>query len=98
MTSKHDNKEVYVWIWLPGSTEPVVAGKLESDGDLVHFNYGRSYLERKNAIPIYDPCTLVCCPSSMVWVFQTASGTVLLMHGGVALLSIKSLDIRLTAS
>jgi serine/threonine-protein kinase HipA len=55
MTSKHDNKEVYVWIWLPGSTEPVVAGKLESDGDLVHFNYGKSYLERKNAIPIYEP-------------------------------------------
>lgn len=55
MTSKHDSKEVYVWIWLPGSTEPVVAGKLESDGDLVHFNYGKSYLERKNAIPIYEP-------------------------------------------
>lgn len=54
-TSKHHNTEAYVWIWLPGSTEPVVAGKLESDGDLVHFNYGKSYLERKNAIPIYEP-------------------------------------------
>jgi serine/threonine-protein kinase HipA len=52
---KNDRKDAYAWIWLPGSTEPVVAGKLESDGGLVHFNYGKSYLERKNAIPIYEP-------------------------------------------
>lgn len=55
MTSKHDNKTAFVWTWLPGSTDPVVAGKLEADGDLVHFNYGKSYLERKNAIPVYEP-------------------------------------------
>lgn len=51
--------EAYVWIWLPGTTEPVVAGRLEADNGQVLFNYGRSYLERINdskpAIPIYEP-------------------------------------------
>ncbi len=55
MTSKQNNKEAYVWIWLSGETEPVVAGKLEADGELVYFNYGKSYLERSDAIPIYVP-------------------------------------------
>jgi len=48
-------REAYVWIWLPASTEPVVAGRLARDGDLHVFNYGRSYLERPDAIPIYLP-------------------------------------------
>ena len=55
MTSKQPNKEAYVWIWLPGATEPVVAGKLEENSNLVHFNYGKSYLERPDAISIYEP-------------------------------------------
>ncbi len=46
--------EAFVWIWLPGETEPVVAGKLSADAGLLVFNYGRSYLERGNAIPVYD--------------------------------------------
>ena len=46
--------EAYVWIWLPGETEPVVAGKLEAEGDKLLFAYGRSYLARENAISIYD--------------------------------------------
>ena len=46
--------EAFVWIWLPGTTEPVVAGKLTADGDMLYFNYGKSYLNRKNAISIYD--------------------------------------------
>ncbi len=40
------NSEAYVWIWLPKKTEPVVAGKLEADGDKFYFNYGKSYLAR----------------------------------------------------
>ncbi|MFD2233386.1 hypothetical protein [Phaeospirillum tilakii] len=48
-------REAYVWIWLPGSMEPVVAGRLARDGDLHVFNYGRSYLERPDAIPIFLP-------------------------------------------
>ena len=55
MTSnKSAYSEAFVWIWLPGVTEPVVAGKLSADGDNLVFNYGKSYLERKSAIPIYD--------------------------------------------
>lgn len=53
MTSEQ-NKEAYVWIWLPKRTTPVVCGKLEADGEAVRFNYGRSYLERPDAIPVYD--------------------------------------------
>lgn len=55
MTSKSAYKEAYVWIWLPGETEPVVAGKLEQDGENLIFTYGQSYLGRKDAIPVYDP-------------------------------------------
>ena len=55
MTSKGDYKEAYVWIWLPSETEPVVAGKLEQDGENLIFAYGKSYLDRNEAIPIYDP-------------------------------------------
>ncbi len=55
MTSnKSRYSEAFVWIWLPGATEPVVAGKLSVDGGNLVFNYGKSYLERKSAISIYD--------------------------------------------
>lgn len=52
-------KQAYVWIWLPGSTKPVVAGKLELDRGYLHFNYGKSYLECINnethpSIAIFD--------------------------------------------
>ncbi len=50
--------EAYVWIWLPNEVDPVVAGKLEADGENLLFNYGQSYLQRLNdgigAISIYD--------------------------------------------
>ena len=36
-TSNQNYKEAYVWIWLPGKTEPVVAGKLEVDGKYITF-------------------------------------------------------------
>lgn len=47
--------EAFVWVWLPGAVDPVVAGKLTADGDHLIFNYGRSYLARKNSIPLYNP-------------------------------------------
>ena len=72
MTSKTE-KEAFVWIWLPGETEPVVAGRLEADNGNILFNYGKSYLERigdsKPAIAIYDPelpLRLGCCPCPRV--------------------------------
>ncbi len=56
MTSERKkDQEAFVWIWLPGETEPVIAGRIFMQGDLLLFNYGRSYLERPNAIPIYEP-------------------------------------------
>ncbi|MBT8340444.1 MAG: type II toxin-antitoxin system HipA family toxin, partial [Desulfatitalea sp.] len=58
MTSKTE-KEAFVWIWLPGATEPVVAGRLEADTGNILFNYGKSYLGRsgdiKPAISLYEP-------------------------------------------
>ena len=47
--------EAYVWVWLPGATEPVVAGRLSVQGEIVVFNYGKSYLDRPEAIPLYLP-------------------------------------------
>ena len=47
--------QAYVWIWLPHSIAPVVAGVLSRDGNQLVFNYGRSYLARADAIAIYAP-------------------------------------------
>ena len=49
--------EAFVWIWLPGATAPVVAGRLYAEGNSENlaFHYGKSYLGRKDAIPIYLP-------------------------------------------
>jgi len=59
MTSdRRDTKapeEAYVWIWLPGATAPVVAGRIARDGERLLFNYGQSYLARGDRIPIYEP-------------------------------------------
>jgi serine/threonine-protein kinase HipA len=46
---------VFVWTWLPGASEPVVAGRLDPVGPIVNFTYGRSYLEREEAIPLFLP-------------------------------------------
>ena len=43
----------FVWIWLPATSEPIVAGRLErAADDRLLFNYGQRYLERADAIPI----------------------------------------------
>ncbi|MGB5742874.1 MAG: type II toxin-antitoxin system HipA family toxin, partial [Sedimenticolaceae bacterium] len=55
MTSDPPYREAFVWIWLPGESEPVVAGKLTAEGTKLVFNYGRSYLARDNAMAIYAP-------------------------------------------
>jgi serine/threonine-protein kinase HipA len=47
--------EAYVWIWLPNQVNPVVAGRLGLENNQLIFNYGQSYLGRKDAIAIYDP-------------------------------------------
>lgn len=47
----------FVWVWLPGASDPVVAGRIDSvgDSDSYTFTYGRSYLTRDEAIPLYLP-------------------------------------------
>jgi serine/threonine-protein kinase HipA len=55
MTFQNEYKGAYVWIWLPNETEPVVAGLITEIGNHLVFNYGKSYLNRENAIAIYDP-------------------------------------------
>ena len=42
MTSDDRYEEAYVWIWLPEETEPVVAGRVEKDGNRLIFNYPES--------------------------------------------------------
>lgn len=55
ISSQQRADEAYVWVWLPGRTEPVVAGRLASTASGLQFNYGRSYLARDDAIPLYLP-------------------------------------------
>ena len=53
MTSKPPS-DAYVWIWLPGETEPVVAGRVIREDAGFSFIYGRSYLARDNAVAISE--------------------------------------------
>lgn len=54
-TSERPRADAYVWTWLPDMTAPVVAGRLVRQGDRFIFNYGRTYLARPGAIPLFDP-------------------------------------------
>ncbi|EKF72816.1 hypothetical protein A11A3_16787 [Alcanivorax hongdengensis A-11-3] len=47
--------KAYIWIFLPGQTEPVVCGVVAWDGSEYVFRYGKSYLARANAIPLSIP-------------------------------------------
>ena len=51
--------EAFVWIWLPDAVEPVVAGRVAKDGAFYSFNYGQSYLARRDAMATYLPELLV---------------------------------------
>jgi serine/threonine-protein kinase HipA len=53
MTSEPEH--AFVWVWLPGTVDPVVAGRLDIEERALVFSYGRSYLERENRIPLYLP-------------------------------------------
>ena len=47
--------DAFVWVWLPGEADPVVAGRLTDRGTAATFAYGRSYLEHPGAVPLYLP-------------------------------------------
>ncbi|HEY5342964.1 MAG TPA: HipA domain-containing protein [Solirubrobacteraceae bacterium] len=53
MTS--EPQRAFVWVWLPGAADPVVAGRLDTTGALVTFTYGQSYLAREDRIALYLP-------------------------------------------
>ena len=65
MTSETGPSEAFVWVWLPGTTTPVVAGRLAPESEGIVFNYGR-YLARNHSAfwdgtnlsltPAYDIC------------------------------------------
>jgi serine/threonine-protein kinase HipA len=55
MPSETNPPNVYVWVWLPGETEPVVAGVLQADGTTTYFRYAESFLARENAVSLYLP-------------------------------------------
>ncbi|HQU26217.1 MAG TPA: type II toxin-antitoxin system HipA family toxin [Acidimicrobiales bacterium] len=46
--------EAYVWVWLPGEREPVVAGVLRQRGPVIAFSYAQSYLNNET-FPLYLP-------------------------------------------
>lgn len=47
--------EAFVWVWLPDRTKPVIAGRLQVAGTAHRFIYGRSYLDRPDAVSLYGP-------------------------------------------
>ncbi|MGD0686514.1 MAG: HipA domain-containing protein [Streptosporangiaceae bacterium] len=54
MTSS-DPRQAFVWTWLPGASEPVVAGRIDADGPMHTFTYARSYRQRRDAMSLYEP-------------------------------------------
>lgn len=44
--------QVYVWIWLPDQTEPILAGQLLKQGQLHSFIYSRRYRDNPRAIAL----------------------------------------------
>jgi len=51
--------EAFLWLYLPGKTDPVVCGVVAFNGHENVFRYARSYLQRENAIPLAPPgCVL----------------------------------------
>ncbi len=49
-------RRVFVWTWLPGEQDPVVAGAVDRvDTGRLDFTYARSYLANDKAISLYGP-------------------------------------------
>lgn len=49
-------RRVFVWTWLPGESEPVVARAIDRVGaNRLDFTYARSYLANDNAISLFAP-------------------------------------------
>jgi len=46
------SEPIYVWVWLPGRTEPIPAGVLRQSGNSLSFRYGNKYLLRPDAMSL----------------------------------------------
>jgi serine/threonine-protein kinase HipA len=46
---------VFVWVWLAGAGDPVVAGQVRDVAGQHRFIYGRSYLNNGDAVSLYGP-------------------------------------------
>jgi len=59
MTSRSDTTArpdgTFVWVWLPGATSPVVAGRIDRVAEMYRFAYGSSYLARPEAVSLFQP-------------------------------------------
>ncbi len=55
MMTISDPRQAFVWTWLPGASEPVVAGRIDADGPMHTFTYARSYRQRPDAVSLYEP-------------------------------------------
>ena len=67
MSSEPAPSTAYVWVWLPGAGGPIVAGRVDPVGTRYAFTYGRTYLERADAVSLYtvaDECSLALMPLS----------------------------------
>jgi len=53
--SSSSPRSAFVWTWLPGAREPVVAGRVDADGPMHTFTYARSYRQRPDAMSLYEP-------------------------------------------
>lgn len=47
--------QAFVWVWLPNTQTPVVAGLIKKEADQYLFNYGRIYLDNPDAVSLYLP-------------------------------------------
>lgn len=54
----------YVWLWLPGDTDPVLCGRLVAEQQRHVFTYSPAYLQRNDAIAL-DPVELPLQPGEL---------------------------------
>jgi serine/threonine-protein kinase HipA len=47
-----DPRQAFAWTWLPGASEPVVAGRVDADGPVHTFTYAQSYRQRPDAMSL----------------------------------------------
>jgi len=54
-------RQLFVWVWLPGALDPVVAGVLTATGarydgeDVLSFTYAASFRDRSDAVSLFTP-------------------------------------------